>query len=191
MRLGREGMGNIADKIASLKEDVHHLWAQLLEKEREELSTPTATPPRTSYASVLRIPNHPTSDDPLRTNITPQQSDNNTLQPVQINMVCANSGTHDLPNSYDFPTIKKEPESLWEECVETAGIKCRVVRSTKDGLVLPPIFTSRLIRPRHSGRARALHRTVGENSRIVLARMEVIDPYEMRQCASGKLMTVL
>lgn len=41
-------------------------------------------------------------------------------------MIKGNLDTHDLS------AIKNELESFWEKHVETSGIKCRVVRSTKE-----------------------------------------------------------
>lgn len=130
MKQVQEGMANIAAEITSLKEEVHHLRTQLQEKESEnrsestESSRVTTTP--TSYASAVGKSQSTLVTTPLPTSSAPQANENGALYSVQINMVRVGVET------YDLPTIKKELESVWEECIETAGIKCRVVKSTKE-----------------------------------------------------------
>lgn len=124
----QEGMASIAKEVTSLKDEVQHLRTQLQEKENrfKTSSEPTPSSLPVPYASALGRLNHLDQDIPTQPSSTSQQSEANALHPVQINMTRTESGT------YDLPAIKKELESLWEECSETKGIKCRVVKSTKE-----------------------------------------------------------
>lgn len=129
----QEGITSMGTEIADLREEIHDLRTQLSEKEKEIRSQELASPtPRTSYASVLRETSHLTPHDSPSCNPATPQPDNNMLHPVQINMTRPDLDAGNLSGTYDLPTIRRELESLWKECVETSGIKCRVVKSTKE-----------------------------------------------------------
>lgn len=118
-------MAGMATEIAGLKREIQQLKAEVQEKDKNN-PPPAGDSTPASYAFVANRSNPAPPLAKCAPTITPRSSENWALHPVQINMARAGADT------YDLLAMKTELESLWEEQIETAGIRCRVVTSTRE-----------------------------------------------------------